>query len=409
MPALGRNRSKRDVRRRAPRALLFGLVLTTGAGAALCACNLLTGVASLERGTEDECIDGTEPACKGDKDATTGDAKGDSHVDPTCGKDCLGGACAGGACQPVVLAMNQDRPVGIAVDDKRIYWANRGSVDAGNGTVQTSALDGTDKRELVNKQPSAGFVAVDSTWVYLTDQGTEQANFLDGRIVRIRKDGTAFDRIYDNQPAPFGIAIDSANVYWTNALNGEVFRARLDGTGTPALIAPAAPYTFGIAADETAVFWTRFDPTDNLGEVYTARPDGGARGALASNQATPRGIAIDATTVYWVNEDDDTVMSLPRTGLGTPKVLADRQDKPYTIVLDDKNVYWVNQGATDGTCSVMRIGKDGTCGAKGAGDAGGECPQVLASGQSRPYGIAVDKVAVYWVNFASGNVLRVAK
>ncbi len=73
---------------------------------------------------------------------------------------------------------------------------------------------------------------------------------------------------------------------------------------------------------------------------------------IASAQALPQAIAVDATGVYWTNRGDGTVMKLPAGG-AIPTTLASCQDEPMRIALDATSVYWTTYAG--GT--VMRASK----------------------------------------------------
>ena len=117
---------------------------------------------------------------------------------------------------------------------------------------------------------------------------------------------------------------------------------------------------------------------------------------------TPLGIAVDKANVYFADDTGGTVMSVPIGGNGAnnggndagddgrnnaaddgglPTTLASGQERPYALAVDATNVYWVNNVAAG---SVMKV------------PIGGGTPTTLASGQMDPFGLAIDSTAAYW-------------
>ena len=106
-------------------------------------------------------------------------------------------------------------------------------------------------------------------------------------------------------------------------------------------------------------------------------------------------IAVDATSVYWSNPVDSTIMKVSSGG-GTPTTLASGQSIGH-IAVDSTSVYWLNGGA------VMKV------------PTGGGSLTTLASGQHYPQCIAVDGMSVYWATsdlfgaaYQSGTVMKVS-
>jgi hypothetical protein len=123
---------------------------------------------------------------------------------------------------------------------------------------------------------------------------------------------------------------------------------------------------------------------------------GGAPTALAGEQASPRSIAVDSTSVYWTNESDGGAIVRAPTDGGDATVLA-LATRPSGIAVDATYVYWTDLGA--GT--VMAVPIDGGT------------PLTIASGQPCPQAVAVNATSVYWTNFgessSAGTVMGAAK
>jgi hypothetical protein len=235
-----------------------------------------------------------------------------------------------------------------------------------------------------------------------------------------------------NEASPFGIAVDSQSVYWTNyAANGTVKKVSLDGSN-PMTLASGQGYPDALALDATYVYWANGADTGSIMKVALG---GGTPIALATNRDSPTALAVSATNVYWA--EGSGLAEVPLSGSTTPIVLwtgigvttagvavdarnvyvtvsdvgatgfvaqiplnglgetylASNLDYPQGIAVDTTNVYWTNwMGAT---VSEEPIGGTGAA--------------ALASNQDDPYGIAIDATSVYWTTQGlNGSVLKVA-
>jgi sugar lactone lactonase YvrE len=68
----------------------------------------------------------------------------------------------------------------------------------------------------------------------------------------------------------------------------------------------------------------------------------------------PRCLAVDAENVYWANAGDGRVMQVPIGG-GTPITLASGQAIPDGITVDATHVYWTNNAVEGSVMKAIRF------------------------------------------------------
>jgi sugar lactone lactonase YvrE len=143
---------------------------------------------------------------------------------------------------------------------------------------------------------------VDGTSVYWT-------TYNGGTVMRVPIGGGTATTLASGQNVPAGIGVGPGAAFWVNqgvppayATGGSVGQAPLDG-GTASTLAPAND-PGGIAVDSANVYWTN----NNSGTVMKIPVGGGTAVTVAANQSGPLGVAVDATSVFWTNYSGGTVM-----------------------------------------------------------------------------------------------------
>ncbi|HEY0706686.1 MAG TPA: DUF5050 domain-containing protein [Polyangia bacterium] len=134
-----------------------------------------------------------------------------------------------------------------------------------------------------------------------------------------------------------------------------------------------------------------FELEPPLNENMPSRPI-----VLATSQADPWAMAVDATHVYWtnlanINTSAGSVMRAPKDGSQGPSAIG-RNQAPATVALDDTHIYWTTRINSDGR--VLRRLKSGTT------------TETVITDQDDPIGIALDADFVYWTDADRGGVYK---
>jgi hypothetical protein len=238
----------------------------------------------------------------------------------------------------VTLASNQSEPFGIAVVESNVYWTNEGGND--DGTVVKAPVGGGTLVTLASGQGAPAAIAVDGANVYWTNltgnpavmkvpvaggKPTVLANatvpfaiavngsrvyWTDGdNILSAPSSGGSATTLASGQPFPAYLAVDATNVYWTTGRGAGALLKMPKAGGTPITLV-AETGMARLAVDATNVYFTTPGSTSNGGAVVSVPLGGGKTTTLATGQSTPEGIAVDTTSVYWVDTYLGAVMKV---------------------------------------------------------------------------------------------------
>lgn len=337
-------------------------------------------------------------------DAAACDAATPEHCG-RCGHSCLGGACVDAACTPVPLAQASGILAGLAIHDDELFVTALQAeavlrVAKDGGALVSAAAPMPDGGSAVH---SPWGVAVDATHVYWAN-----ASVIEGSTARAPLDGGPSEVLLGGLQIPRGLVLTGDAVVVAE-WNG--FRiVRHDKGGPTGLWAHATDNASGhVAAQGAQVFWLE----ESGGVLGRITDDGGSPVRIPPVGTPPpggdaRGLVLTKTHVYWgtptSNAHQAGIFRAARSS-GVIERFATAEAYPTALAADTDALYWVGAEVLadggKGTAGVVM-----TCAFSGGGACGASTR--LSETASEPLAIAVDPVAVYWVE-RSGAVMRVAK
>ena len=231
-------------------------------------------------------------------------------------------------------------------------------------------------------------VAVVGEWVvWSTGFGftLELSSVTDGSL------GTLAD--FDNTQLITRIAADDTHVYFLNHGGPLVRRASvpMGGVDVVSMVDQGMAGFGGLAVGADHVYFAM----NTTGGIWRAAKDlsdqGGAQ--LVADVAGPHDVALDDTTVYWVDTGQQRISSLAfdQIGTGEAPAIVYTGSELRALTIDATHVYF-----SDGS-SIVRAVKDGQ-------DQGIE---TLATAQGLIWSVAVDWTHVYWTSETNDELARV--
>jgi hypothetical protein len=263
---------------------------------------------------------------------------------------CPTSGCSGGS--PELLVGGQSGPTSLMVTSTNAYWVN-----ATNGSVARCGLGGCGLMAEALAPPGSGAVnlavTASSNDVFWTTNGSQ--------VKRTNKTSVVTTLFADHQNDAFAIALssDSTTLAWSSLAPGSVLVAKTTGGAADAGPAIASvsgqPQPRSVAIYGSNVYWA----DDEDGGAVLSCPVTGCVGAptpIALGRASPGGLAVDASGVYWFDAHGAAILHCPLEGCdGAPDVIATTDAPPRAIAIDAVYVYYATAQASAGC--VRRVVK----------------------------------------------------
>jgi len=208
-------------------------------------------------------------------------------------------------------------PLGLAVDGSYIYWAQHYSAYC--WTLGRASLDGSGVDPYFGLIP--GYTQNSGTWsVAVTDTslyvvGDQAYPFGGGRTISsVSLDGR------ENSPLatvedPYGLAVGSTYLYWTDGGGGSIWRDPLNGSSASEALITGASAPRGMAIDPAHLYWAN----STSGSIGRAAADGSdVNQDFITGASSPMAAAVDAAELSpTATVVDCTPVSLPLADVTT--------------------------------------------------------------------------------------------
>lgn len=258
----------------------------------------------------------------------------------------------------------------LALGDVHVYWSD------GNGrSVFRAPISGGPAETVTQLDGPTHQLAVSGQMLFIRTPG-EIWTFASGKLAR-----------FAESTGQGGIVADARHVAWTNELTGDVVLASVRNDAPLRVLASGQARPYSMAMDATHLYWAN----EENGTITRVLRAGGDVEVLVRGQSWPAGTMLDETHLYWLDRTAEHIMRIPKGG-GEPQIVTTTSVGSSSTALTGTHVYWTSREDS----RVMRVAKTG-------GDA-----ETVARGQYSPFDIVVRENVVFFSNANSwqGGVMR---
>jgi hypothetical protein len=246
-------------------------------------------------------------------------------------------------------------PRSIAATSSFVYWTSPfASSTIGTGDLGRAEVD--DCSDEASKNPAfiagninfvGGDIAVNSSYIYVSsfNEGANQSPII--RFTINGGDSGSFALLVGETTGPVGLAVNGANLYWTDSANHRMGRSDLNLENLEPEYLTEVGRVLDPAASETAIFWSANQGVAaNPGaDIYQWSRGSGSSGTLTDLAPDSAGNGIEVQGVLGASSDTSYVYFAAN---GVPDNLGTSSNA-------------MGESATPGNCKGLRFSATGTC------------------------------------------------
>jgi hypothetical protein len=311
------------------------------------------------------CAPGTADCDGFGVNACESDLSADKKNCGACVRACAG-SCSGGHCQPAVLLAGQAPVNAMVLQNGKLYLGTN------SNKLVAVATDGSGATDIASDQSQFWPLALDSKYAYWFNNGGGTLNLARGLLtggnmvtnlvalpagasysgLAVSDEGVYYADNNANKVVKYDFAsamlkdvalsqqsastpiIVGNDLFWSNFGPGAIMKKTLPG-GNPAVLCGKTA-AGGLIGSATDLFFS------GIGGISTV-PINGANPnncpTVLTNSSFPTSLATDGVTLYWTDNADGTIKSIP-VGGGTVATVGSTGGTAIGLAVDDKYLYW---------------------------------------------------------------------